>query len=76
MSNSSANGGVGFLGLLGILFIGLKLTGYIDWSWWLVLLPLYIPLAIVLVVLLFIGLLYGLNAIFGKKMKISIKRAK
>lgn len=33
--------GIGFLGLLGLLFIGLKLTGYINWSWWLVLLPLY-----------------------------------
>ena len=33
---------INFLGLLTILFIGLKLTHYIDWSWWLVLLPLYI----------------------------------
>lgn len=38
--------GIGFLSLLGILFIGLKLTNYIDWSWWLVLLPLYGPLVI------------------------------
>lgn len=35
--------GIGFFGLLGVLFIGLKLTGYIDWSWWLVLLPIYGP---------------------------------
>lgn len=34
-------GPVGFFGWLGLLFIGLKLTGYINWSWWLVLLPLY-----------------------------------
>ena len=27
---------------LGLLFIGLKLTGHIDWSWWFVLLPFYI----------------------------------
>jgi hypothetical protein len=40
-SPSAAGGGVGFLGLLAILFIGLKFTGYIQWSWWLVLLPLY-----------------------------------
>lgn len=32
---------VGFLGLLGLLFIGLKLGGAIDWSWWVVLLPLW-----------------------------------
>ena len=31
----------GFLSLLGLLFIGLKLTNHIDWSWWLVLLPVY-----------------------------------
>lgn len=32
---------IGFLGLLTIVFITLKLTGFITWSWWLVLLPLY-----------------------------------
>ena len=30
-----------FVGLLTILFIGLKLTGFIDWSWWLVLMPVW-----------------------------------
>lgn len=44
--------GPGFLGMLGLLFIALKLTGYIDWAWWLVLLPLYGPRAFVLCVLL------------------------
>lgn len=38
------------LGLLGVLFVGLKLTGYIAWSWWLVLLPFYGGLVVVLVV--------------------------
>jgi hypothetical protein len=38
---NNTGGGVGLFGLLGLLFIGLKLTGYIDWSWWLVLLPIY-----------------------------------
>lgn len=33
------------LGLLGVLFVALKLTGYIAWSWWLVLLPFYFGLA-------------------------------
>ena len=27
-------GGIGFFGLLGIVLITLKLTGFIDWSWW------------------------------------------
>ena len=39
---SEKAGGVGFLGLLGLLFIGLKLADVINWSWWLVLLPLYV----------------------------------
>ena len=33
--------GLGFLGGLTLLFIGLKLTGFIDWSWWWVLAPLW-----------------------------------
>lgn len=55
MANNGGNGGggagVGFFGLLGILFIGLKLTGFIDWDWWLVLLPIYGPLALILAIL-------------------------
>lgn len=43
MSNSnSSSGGVGFCGLLTVLFVGLKLTGNIDWSWWWVLSPIWI----------------------------------
>ncbi len=38
--------GVGFCSLLGLLFIALKLTGIIAWSWWFVLAPLYVPIAI------------------------------
>lgn len=45
----AVNGGIGFLPLLCIVFITLKLTGVINWSWWLVLLPLYGPLALILV---------------------------
>ena len=38
---SGSGGGVGFFGLLTILFVGLKLTGYIDWSWWWVTSPFW-----------------------------------
>ena len=43
--------GIGFFGLLTIVFIVLKLTNYINWSWWYVLLPIYwwIPVVIVCV---------------------------
>jgi len=38
-----------FTHLLTVLFIGLKLTGYINWSWWWVLSPIWIPLVIALI---------------------------
>lgn len=38
------------LPLLGVLFVGLKLTGYIDWSWWWVTLPFWGGLALVAVI--------------------------
>lgn len=44
--------GLGFFSLLAILFIGLKLTGYINWSWWWVLAPIWGGFAILGVVLL------------------------
>jgi hypothetical protein len=55
MSNNSSNGGIGFCGLLTIVFIVLKLTNYIDWSWWWVLSPLWISFGLVIfIVLLFV----------------------
>jgi len=54
MSEASSTSGIGFFGLLGILFIGLKLGGVIDWSWWFVTMPLWIPFAITALVLLII----------------------
>lgn len=44
---SSSSGGIDFVGLLTILFIGLKLTGYISWSWWWVLSPIWISAGVV-----------------------------
>lgn len=43
--------GIGFAGLLTILFIGLKLAGIITWSWFWVLSPLLADIAIVLIIL-------------------------
>ena len=44
--------GVGFFGMLGILFIGLRLANVIDWDWWVVLMPIWAPLAFVAFLLL------------------------
>lgn len=48
MSSTNTSNNIGFGTLLTIWFIGLKLTGYIDWSWWWVLSPIWIPIAIVI----------------------------
>ena len=48
---------IGFLSLLGLAFIILKLVGVINWSWWLVLLPLYAPVIVIFVILIFIGII-------------------
>lgn len=55
-SDSNNSGGIGFLGLLTIVFIVLKLTDVIDWSWWLVLLPAYGPAVLALSILLVVFL--------------------
>ncbi len=44
------NNGIGFFGLLTIVFITLKLTEVIAWSWWLVLAPTWAPIAFILVI--------------------------
>lgn len=41
---------VSVLQLLGVVFVVLKLVGVISWSWWLVLLPLYGELALILTI--------------------------
>lgn len=46
MTDSGRSGGMSFTGALAILFIGLKLAGFIDWPWVWVLSPLWIGLAI------------------------------
>lgn len=45
---TTASGGIGATGLLGIAFIVLKLCGVIDWSWWWVLSPYWLTLAFLL----------------------------
>jgi hypothetical protein len=54
MSQESSSGGFGVCGLLGVVFVTLKLCGVINWSWWLVTLPFWGGLAFVLLVLLFV----------------------
>jgi hypothetical protein len=63
MSNSNQvqiGSGLSTSSLLGVLFVGLKLTGYIQWPWVWVLSPFWIPLAIVLALLLAAGFAWAL----------------
>ena len=57
-SSSSSSGGIGFAGLLTIVFVTLKLLDKIDWSWWWVLSPLWIGFAILF------AILFGVGSIF------------
>lgn len=56
--SSSSGGGIGFVGLLTIVFIVLKLTRVISWSWWWVLSPIWISVLIFLVAVIIIVLLH------------------
>ena len=54
---SNASGGVGLGTLLFIVFLILKLTHTIDWSWWWVTAPLWIPFGIVIILLIVLGII-------------------
>ena len=62
--NNSSSGGIGVLGLLGIFFIVLKLTGYISWSWWWVMAPLWGGFALVFGIMFFV-ILFTVIMAFG-----------
>lgn len=53
-NSASAGGGIGFFGLLTIVFIVLKILGKITWSWGWVLAPLWLPTIIAIVILIII----------------------
>ena len=46
--DKTVNHGVNFLEMLFLLFLGLKLAGKINWSWWWVFAPIWAPVAILL----------------------------
>ncbi len=52
--NSSSSGGVGFFGLMFLILMTLKLTNYIDWSWWWVTAPLWGGFALIFLIVLIV----------------------
>jgi len=61
MADSKSSNGLGIGTILFLIFMVLKLTNYIDWSWWWITAPLWVPIIILGVV--------GLIAIFYLKNK-------
>ncbi len=56
-NQSSSGGGLGIAGVLGVVFIVLRLCKVIMWSWWWVLTPFWIPVALWMVCLIALSLL-------------------
>lgn len=52
------------LGILGLIFITLKLTGHITWSWVWVLAPFWIPFVVVVIL---IAIIFGVTALYNKR---------
>ena len=65
MSNQSnsntTSSGTSIAGLLGVLFVGLKLTGFIHWPWVWVLAPFWAPLSLALAILLIAGIVIAIT---------------
>lgn len=65
MSNKKSNSGLSLTAVLFIVFLVLKLTGNIDWSWWWVTSPLWMPFVILLGLFFIVVLLIVIALIFG-----------
>ena len=56
MESKGSSGGIGFCGVLAIVFIVLKLIGKITWSWVWVLSPIWIPFVIAIIVIIIVSI--------------------
>ena len=55
MKTERSNNGIGLCGVLFVVFLVLKLTHVVGWSWWWITAPLWIPVVITLLVLVIQG---------------------
>ncbi len=60
MSNENVKVNLPTFTILGIIFITLKLMGYINWSWWYVLMPFWLPIAVGFLITIIVAL-FGLR---------------
>ncbi len=56
MDRRSRSGGLSLASVLTVVFVVLKLTDNIDWSWWWVLSPLWISFALIFALVVIVGL--------------------
>jgi hypothetical protein len=66
MANESKSGGLGIGIILFIVFLVLKLTNTIDWSWWWVTSPLWIPFVAAAAILGIVGVIAMIIEYFNK----------
>lgn len=63
---ATTNGGISFMGLLFLVFLVLKLTHVIDWSWWWVTAPLWGGIAFGLIIFFIIIFVTAIISMFNK----------
>ena len=64
-SSNSAGGGIGFIGLLQIAFIVLKLCKVINWSWIKVLAPLWVSAILFGIILIVVIIIVAIKKVQG-----------
>ena len=64
--NNNTSNGIGVGTTLFIVFLILKLTNTIDWSWWWVTSPLWMPVALGIVIMGVVGMVMGASGKFKK----------
>lgn len=67
MNNDFTSGGIGFGSAILLMFIILKLVGVIDWSWWWILSPIWIPIVLLLAVSILLFVVYRIVKYFRPK---------
>ena len=60
------SGGIGFLPALALIFITLKLCNVIDWSWWWVLAPIWMPIVALIAILIIVCIVWGIASLFNR----------
>ena len=64
--STAVGSGVSVSSLLGLIFVTLKLCGVINWSWWVVLMPFYMPVVVALAIAAFFFLIAAGLALCGR----------